>query len=126
MPKKALENLTESMFYVLMAFDHSAMCGIDVAAFVEARSQKSVILGPATLYTILGKFEKEQYIEEIEVDGRKRTYRLTDRGRNAYQAEIARLKRCLTDAERNVSDKEVNHESSFSSSQAMPAPMPCL
>ena len=31
MPKKAMDILTESMFYVLMAFGKGPMCGIDIA-----------------------------------------------------------------------------------------------
>lgn len=99
MPKKALENLTESMFYVLMAFDRQPMCGIDVANFVEQKTGGAVRVGPATLYTILGKFEKEKWIEELIVDGRKRTYQITDKGLAAYREEIARLRRCVADAE---------------------------
>jgi len=97
-PKKAMEILTESMFYVLMAFSQGPMCGIDVADFVERRSGGRVVLGPATLYTILGKFEKEKYIRETEVEGRKRTYEITQKGRDAYEDEIRRLRRCLEDA----------------------------
>lgn len=33
MPKKSMENLTESMLYVLMAFHCRPMCGIEMAAF---------------------------------------------------------------------------------------------
>ena len=73
MPKKSMEILTESMFYVLMAFEKKPMCGIDVADYVEKRTCGRVLLGPATLYTILGKFEKEKWIKEIEVEGRKRS-----------------------------------------------------
>jgi len=69
-----------------------------VADFVERRSGGRVVLGPATLYTILGKFEKEKYIRETEVEGRKRTYEITQKGRDAYEDEIRRLRRCLEDA----------------------------
>ena len=99
MPKKAMEVLTESMFYVLMAFCQGEMCGIDVVRFVEERTKGRVLLGPATLYTILAKFEKEHYIRETEVDGRKRTYRITDKGRAAYAQELSRLRQCVADAE---------------------------
>ena len=99
MPKKAMEILTESMFYVLMAFAKGPMCGIDVADYVEKRTNGRVLLGPATLYTILGKFEKEKWIKEIEVEGRKRTYRITDVGLTAYEQEVFRLKQCVQDAE---------------------------
>lgn len=98
MPKKAMEILTESMFYVLMAFSKRPMCGIDVAEYVEKRTGGRVLIGPATLYTILGKFEKEKWIKEIEVDGRKRTYRITDKGLTAYEQEVERLQKCVQDA----------------------------
>ena len=99
MPKKALEILTESMFYVLMALSDRPMCGIDIAAWIKEKTRGRVSLGPATLYTVLGKFQKEDYIEEIEVDGRKRTYRVTARGRDAYLDELQRQRRCLMDAD---------------------------
>jgi len=56
------------------------------------------LIGPATLYTILGKFEKEKYIVETEVEGRKRTYEITEKGQRAYKEEVERLKQCVEDA----------------------------
>ena len=100
MPKKAMDSLTESMFYVLMALENGPMCGIDIAGAIERCTNGRMRIGPATLYTILGKFEKEKYIEEIAVEGRKRTYQITDKGRTAYREELARLRCCLEDAER--------------------------
>ncbi len=100
MPQKSLDKLTEPMFYVLMAFVHSSMCGTEVADFVFQRSSGEVKIGPATLYTILSKFEAVSYIKEIDVDGRKRTYEITDRGRVAYAEEIIRIKRMIRDAEK--------------------------
>ena len=100
MPKKSMENLTESMLYVLMAFHCRPMCGIEVAAFLDTLTKGRVQMGPATLYTILGKFEKEHYLQEIHVEGRKRTYRITERGELAYAQELERLRTCLADAQR--------------------------
>lgn len=94
-----MASLTESMFYVLMAFRLGPMCGMDVADYIDKKTDQRVQIGPATLYTILAKFEKEKYIREIEVDGRKRTYRITDEGLRAYANELARLRRCVADAE---------------------------
>lgn len=105
MPKKAMEILTESMFYVLMAFSKRPMCGIDVADYIEKRTNGRVLIGPATLYTILGKFEKEKWIKEVEVEGRKRTYRITDIGLTAYGQEVERLKKCVQDAEAALYDE---------------------
>ncbi len=100
MPKKAMEILTESMFYVLMALNQSPMCGIEIVEYIEQITNRRVQLGPATLYTILGKFEKEKWIKEVEVEGRKRTYRITDKGLNAYEQELRRLEQCVQDAEK--------------------------
>ena len=99
MPKKSMETLTESMFYVLMAMKNGDMCGIDIAEWIDRRTNGRVTIGPATLYTLLGKFEKEKYICETMVSGRKRTYMLTDKGKTAYENELIRLKSCISDAE---------------------------
>ncbi|WP_448915353.1 PadR family transcriptional regulator [Eubacterium ramulus] len=98
MAKKALETLTESMFYVLMAFSQGEKCGVEITDFIRELTKGRVHLGPATLYTILGKFEQEKLIHETAVEGRKRTYALTEKGLQIYQAEVLRLTQCLADA----------------------------
>ena len=100
MPRRPLENLTESMFYVLLALKTRPMCGMEIAAFLERATNGRLRIGPATLYTVLSKFEEVQYIEEIAVEGRKRTYELTEAGRKLYDAECDRLRRCIRDADR--------------------------
>lgn len=102
MPRKAMDILTESMFYVLMALKRDPKCGTEIAEFIEKRTSGRLQMGPATLYTILSKFEKEDYIQEIYVSGRKRTYRITDKGLEAYSEELARLKQCIADAEGGI------------------------
>jgi len=101
MPKKTMEILTESMFYVLMAFMKRPMCGTEIVDFIESRTEGRVKMGPATLYTILGKFEHEKLIRETDVEGRKRTYTITEKGKDVYLEEIERLKCCLRDASYN-------------------------
>ena len=99
MGDKLRGQLTESMFYVLMAFLREERCGTDVAAYVEQRTHGRLRLGPGTLYTLLGKFQEERLIEETQVEGRRRTYRLTDKGRAAYLEELERLRACVRDGE---------------------------
>ena len=102
MPRKAMDILTESMFYVLMALKVEPKCGTEIAEFIENRTANRLQMGPATLYTILSKFEKENYIREIYVSGRKRTYQITDKGIDAYHEELNRLKQCIADAEGGI------------------------
>lgn len=100
MPKQALQVLTESMFYVLMAFSRGELCGIDAAAFIEQHTGGRVRVGPATLYTILEKFQQVHYLQEVKVEGRRRTYRITEKGLAAYRSELDRLRSCVADADR--------------------------
>lgn len=99
MGRKSLESLTETMFYVLMAFRKHALCGTEVADFVSRKTKGRVNMGPGTLYTILAKFQEEGFLTEIAVEGRKRTYQLTESGEKRYQEEVARLRACVADAE---------------------------
>ena len=110
MPRKAMDVLTESMFYVLMAFRHGPKCGVEVIGSIDRLTKGRVVLGPGTLYTILGKFETEGYLKEVAVEGRKRTYALTEAGEQAYQQELARLHQCLSDAERWDREEETEDE----------------
>ena len=58
MSKKALDTLTETMFYVLMAFSRQDMCGTEIAGYVKDITGGRVSMGPGTLYTILSNFQK--------------------------------------------------------------------
>ena len=98
MPKQALESLTESMFYLLMALTQGERCGTEITAFAAEITAGRVKIGPATLYTLLGKFEKEGLIAETSVLGCKRYYQITPAGRAAYKAECTRLQLCLQNA----------------------------
>lgn len=87
------------MFYVLMSFLHQEMCGMEITEFVEKKTNGRVRLGPGTLYTLLGKFQEERLIKKTQTDGRKRSYRITEKGRAAFAEELARLKACVQDGE---------------------------
>ena len=91
--------LTEPMYYVLMSFLRRDMCGTEITEFVDRKTRGRVNLGPGTLYTLLARFLDEGLIQETQVDGRKRTYRITPKGRAAFQEELDRLRACAADGE---------------------------
>ena len=66
---------------------------------METKTAGRVRLGPGTLYTLLAKFQEEKLIEETGVEGRKRTYQITEKGRAAFQEELDRLRTCVKDGE---------------------------
>ena len=100
MPGREKGPLTEPMYYVLMSFLRQEMCGTEITAFVDRKTMGRVRLGPGTLYTLLARFQDDGLIAETSVDGRKRTYRLTDKGRTVFEEELARLRICVDDGEK--------------------------
>lgn len=99
MAKKSLDPITEPMFYVLLCFNRTEMCGSEIAGYVRKITNGRVALGPGTLYSILLTFQNEKLIEKVSVEGRRITYAITEKGENVYQLEIERLKKCLKDSE---------------------------
>ena len=92
MAREPLKVLTESMFYVLLS--------TEIVRYVDDATAGRVPLGPGTLYTILAKFQEEGLIREAAVEGRKRTYAITERGRALFRQELSRLRLCVADGER--------------------------
>ena len=101
--------LTEPMYYVLMSFLGREMCGTEITEFVELKTAGRVKLGPGTLYTLLAKFQDEGLIAETSVDGRKRTYRITEKGRDAFREELERLRSCVDDGLEALTERRDDH-----------------
>lgn len=97
MPRKAFDTLSEPMFYVLMALRRCTLCGVEIVDWINAKTDSRVSLGPGTLYTILAKLTEEDIIREKSVEGRRRSYEITDKGRLMYDTECDRLRRCVAD-----------------------------
>ena len=100
MAREPLKVLTESMFYVLLSLLRQERCGTEIVRFVDDTTAGRVPLGPGTLYTILAKFQEEGLIREPAVEGRQRSYAITDRGRALFRQELSRLKLCVADGDR--------------------------
>ncbi|ERI94568.1 transcriptional regulator, PadR family [Clostridiales bacterium oral taxon 876 str. F0540] len=90
MAREQFQNLTEPMYYILMAL-MKERCGVDIMEAVDKISKGRVKVGPGTLYTLLDKFQKEDMIKETEVQGRRKSYIITDKGRDMLLAEYKRL-----------------------------------
>ena len=91
MARKQFQTLSEPMYYILLALTNEC-CGVDIMKKVESISKGRVSVGPGTLYTLLGKFESSGLIKETAIDGRKKSYIITDEGYSALKEEYARLK----------------------------------
>jgi len=93
------KTLTEQMFYILLCL-RTECCGIDIMEMVSEMTGGRVLLGPGTLYALLGDFVKQGFIKETAVEGRKRSYVITDAGEELLREEYKRLKAQVTDYER--------------------------
>lgn len=96
MSREMLQTLSEQMYYILMSLMEER-CGVDIMKSVEELSKGRVRVGPGTSYTLLDKFMKLKLIRETKVEGRKRSYIITDEGKDVLQKEYNRLKMQIED-----------------------------
>jgi DNA-binding PadR family transcriptional regulator len=81
-------------FHILLSLADGEQHGYAIMQEVLARTDGKLRLWPATLYGSLRKLADDGLIEESAGRGddiRRRTYRLTPRGRSVLAAEIRRL-----------------------------------
>ena len=90
MPREQLQTLSEPMYYILLALKEEC-CGVDIMRRVEDISHGRLVVGPGTLYALLDKFQKSGLIYETKVDGRKRSYIISESGYEVLKKEYHRL-----------------------------------
>ena len=90
------QTLTEQMFYTLLCLKEECY-GMDILDKVPAMTNHRVNVGSGTLYTLLEQFQDAEMIRETKVEGRRRSYILTDKGREMLEKECARLTAQLAD-----------------------------
>ncbi len=87
MAREKFQPLTEQMFYILLCL-RTEQCGADIMAQVRDITAGRVAVGPGTLYNLLESFLQAGM---TKVEGRKRSYLLTEAGEQALEEEYRRL-----------------------------------
>ena len=90
MPREKFRTLTEQMFYVLLCLKEECY-GLDILDRTPAMTNGRVTVGSGTLYNLLEQFLDAGMIVETKVEGRKRTYLITEKGKEMLDAEYARI-----------------------------------
>ena len=90
MPREKFQTLTEQMFYILLCL-RQEQCGMDVMEQVSRMTEGRVAVGPGTLYNLLEQFVTAGMIRETKVEGRKRSYLITEKGQETLENEYRRL-----------------------------------
>ena len=80
MARAKFQTLTEQMFYTLLCLKEEC-CGMDILDRVPAMTGQRIKIGSGTLYTLLEQFLEAGMICENRVEGRRRSYVLTQKGR---------------------------------------------
>ncbi len=91
--------LTETTYYTLLALQ-TPLHGYGVMQKVDEISQGTVKLGAGTLYGAFSQLEKERLIEKVSEEERRKSYQLTEAGRQVLAAQMERLKIMLEAAQK--------------------------
>lgn len=90
MPRLKFQTLTEQMFYILLCLKEEC-CGIDIMDKVSQMTDGRVKVGSGTLYNLLEQFLDSGMIIQTKAEGRRRSYVLTEKGREVLECEYKRL-----------------------------------
>lgn len=98
MAREQFQTLTEPMYYILLTLTEEC-CGVDIMEKVKVISRGRVLVGPGTLYAMLAKFEENGVIRMTTSEGRRKSYIITEIGREMLQKEYDRLKIMVEDGQ---------------------------
>ena len=99
MAREKFQTLTEQMFYILLCLKEECY-GLDILDKVPQMTENRVKVGSGTLYNLLEQFLAEGFIRETKVEGRRRSYILTEKGMEILQKEYDRIRAQARDYER--------------------------
>ena len=83
--------LSEATFYILMALVEP-LHGYAIMQHVEEVSEGLVKIGPGTLYGAFSNLEKEGLIEMVSQENRRKSYLLTEKGKQVLVLQAERVK----------------------------------
>ena len=98
MPRPKFQTLTEQMFYILLCLKEECY-GIDLFDRIAAITGGRVTVGSGTMYNLLEQFLEAEMIREVRAEGRRRSYILSDKGREMLEREYLRLRAQAADYE---------------------------
>lgn len=99
MAREQLKNLTEPMYYILLSLIKENH-GYGIMQMVDEITEGRVAIGAGTLYSLLGRFEKEEIITQIAEENRRKVYVITEKGSGILKDEYARLNNLVSDGKR--------------------------
>ena len=87
--------LTDSIFFTLLVLTEP-IHGYLIMQKVAEITDNKIIIGPATMYTALGKMVSVGWIEDKEIDNSKKEYHITPKGMEVLEENL-KLRQFLLD-----------------------------
>ena len=99
--------LTEATYYILLSL-YTPQHGYGIMQRAESLSGGRVRLAAGTLYGALSSMVDKGWIIQLPVEdgGRRKNYRITEKGRAILQGELARLRRMVSEGEALMKEDE--------------------
>ncbi len=88
---KKYRPMTETTYYTLLAMTEPRH-GYAVMQFVSSLTEGRIRLGTGTLYTMTGRLMEDGLIAMVAQENGKKTYRITQVGRELLELETERLR----------------------------------
>ena len=106
MPRPKFQTLTEQMFYILLSLKEECY-GVDIFDKISAMTDDQVTVGSGTMYNLLEQFLDAGMIQEVKVEGRRRSYILTVKGREILNTEVQKLRKRIAAYETRFGKEEI-------------------
>ena len=88
--------MTEATYYILLALLHPGH-GYGMMQRIRELSGGRVVMGPGTMYGVLSRMKKDGMISLESEEDRRKTYVITELGKEALYREYERLCRMVED-----------------------------
>lgn len=97
----AIVALTEAVYYILLSLDEP-LHGYGIMQKIEELTQGRLSIAAGTLYGALSTLEEREWIIALpeDKDSRRKSYQITEEGRNILKDEILRLQELLRNGEK--------------------------
>lgn len=90
--KKVYVPMTETGFYILFCLQEEKH-GYNIGLKVKEMTDGEVSISPGTMYGTLSKMEKDGLIRFVKEEEKRKSYIITDLGREVLALELKRIER---------------------------------
>lgn len=99
--KKVYVPMTETAFYILFCL-REPNHGYGIVQKVDKITNGAIKLTPGTMYGSLSKMEKDNVIQFVREEEKRKIYKITDLGLEVLQIELKRIERLYKIAQEEI------------------------